>query len=81
MAIGKAKVKTNLSKLNISIGPFKIIENGKISQNYKEEDVAEYMGSLEININVQIGTGKKDFEVYTMDLTKKYIEINADYRS
>ena len=81
MAIGKAKVKLNLSKLNIHIGPYKIIENGKISQNYKENEVSEYMESLEIKINVQIGNGIKEFEVYTMDLTKKYIEINSDYRT
>tara|TARA_B100000683_G_C12342338_1_gene495252 strand:- start:379 stop:903 length:525 start_codon:yes stop_codon:yes gene_type:complete len=81
MALGKAKVKINLNKLNINIGPFIIIENGKISNNYIESDVAEYMKSYEIKINIQIGTGKKEFEVYTMDLTKKYIEINADYRS
>ena len=24
---------------------------------------------------------RKNFTAYTMDLTKKYIEINADYRS
>ena len=39
------------------------------------------METNEIKINVQIGNGSKGFEVYTMDLTKKYIEINADYRS
>ena len=81
MAIGKTKVKLNLSKLNVYIGPYKIIENGKISQNYKENEVSEYMKSLEIKINVQIGNGIKEFEVYTMDLTKKYIEINSDYRT
>ena len=81
MAVGKAKVKINLNKLNINIGPYKIIENGKISPNYKESEVSEYMKSLEIKICVQIGTGKKEFEAYTMDLTKKYIEINADYIS
>ncbi len=81
MALGKAKVKLNLSKLNINMGPYKIVENGKISQNYKESDVAEYMKLLEIKINIQIGTGSKEFEAYTMDLTKKYIDINADYRS
>ncbi len=81
MAIGKAKVKINLSKLNINIGKYKIIENGKISSSYNESDVAEYMTSDEIKINVQVGSGKKEFEVYTMDLTKKYIEINADYRT
>ncbi len=81
MAVGKSKVKLNLNKLSISIGEYKIIENGKISSNYNEADVANYMKSLKIDINVQIGNGSKEFEVYTMDLTKKYIEINADYRS
>ena len=37
------------------------------------------MKQLEIYVN--ISTGKKNFTAYTMDLTKKYIEINADYRS
>tara|TARA_Y100001936_G_C16091499_1_gene686630 strand:- start:7081 stop:7605 length:525 start_codon:yes stop_codon:yes gene_type:complete len=81
MAIGKTKININLNKLNLSIGPHKIIENGKIFQNFKEANVAEYMKSSEIKINVQVGMGKKEFEVFTMDLTKKYIEINADYRS
>jgi glutamate N-acetyltransferase/amino-acid N-acetyltransferase len=34
-----------------------------------------------IEINVETFTGNKNFSVYTMDFTKKYIEINADYRS
>ena len=38
------------------------------------------MTSLEIKINVQIGSGRKEFEVYTMDLTKKYIEIKHHMR-
>ena len=81
MAIGKANVSINLKKLNLNIGEFKIIENGKISSSYNETEVAEYMKSSQIIINVQIGNGRKEFEVYTMDLTKKYIEINTDYRS
>ena len=81
MAIGKTKVKLNLNKLNILIGKNKIIENGKISPSYDETIVSNYMKSSEIKLFIQIGTGIKDFEVYTMDLTKKYIEINADYRS
>ncbi len=37
--------------------------------------------SENIEINIETYTGKKSFTAYTMDLTKKYIEINADYRS
>ena len=32
-------------------------------------------------INIETFTGNKSFSAYTMELTKKYIEINADYRS
>ena len=31
-----------------------IIENGKISNSYRESDVAEYMKSVEIKINVTV---------------------------
>ena len=34
-----------------------------------------------IDINVSISNGSKKFTAYTMDLTKKYLEINSDYRS
>ena len=34
-----------------------------------------------IEINVNISEGLKNFTAYTMDFTKEYIEINADYRS
>jgi len=36
---------------------------------------------MDINIEIEINTGNKDFKTYTMDLTKKYIEINSDYRT
>ena len=39
------------------------------------------MKSDSINIIVDINLGKKKFTCYTMDLTKKYLEINSDYRS
>ena len=33
------------------------------------------------HLNIDLNIGSKNFTAYTMDLTKKYIEINADYRS
>ena len=81
MAIGKANVNINLNKLSINFGLFKIIEKGQLSTLYNEEEVTEYMKDKKIDLFIDIGTGKKNFTAYTMDLTKKYIEINADYRS
>ena len=34
-----------------------------------------------IDITLELNMGKKNFIAYTMDLTKRYIEINADYRT
>ena len=34
-----------------------------------------------INIIIDLGIGKESLCSYTMDLTKKYIEINSDYRT
>ena len=81
MAIGKANININLNKLSINFGLLKIIEKGQLSISYNEDEVAEYMKSKKIDLYIDIGTGKKNFTAYTMDLTKKYIEINANYRS
>ena len=81
MAIGKSNVLINLEKLSIKFGELSIISNGKLNSSYNEMDVAEYMKNSNIEISINISKGSKSFTTYTMDLTKKYIEINSDYRS
>ena len=81
MAIGKSNVLINLEKLSIKFGEFSIINNGKLNLNYNESDIVNYMKNDNIDININIFKGSKKFTTYTMDLTKKYIEINSDYRS
>ena len=81
MAVGKSGVNINLNKLILKFGDIKIIEKGQISNLYNEIEAKEYMRSEKIEVYIDIGTGKKNFIAYTMDLTKKYIEINADYRT
>ncbi len=81
MAIGKSNVQINLDKLAIKFGEFSIINNGKLNLNYNESDIVNYMKNDNIDININIFKGSKKFTTYTMDLTKKYIEINSDYRS
>jgi len=81
MAIGKANVDLNLNKLAINFGNIKVIEKGQLFSNYEETEVAEYMRGEKIDLTIGLNIGNKSFTAYTMDLTKKYIEINADYRS
>mgnify|MGYP001257545943 CR=1 FL=1 len=82
MAIGKADVDIVVNKLSIKLGHIKIIEKGQLSKTYIESDAVVYMKEeKKIDIVVDLNLGRKNFTAYTMDLTKKYIEINADYRS
>ena len=81
MAIGKANVQLNLNKLALDFGNIKVIEKGQLAANYDEAEVAEYMRGEKIDLKIDLNIGNKNFTAYTMDLTKKYIEINADYRS
>jgi len=81
MAIGKSGVNINLKKLSIKFGNLKIIEKGQLVENYNENDVSNYMKNEKIDLTINLEMGTKNFTSYTMDLTKKYIEINADYRS
>ena len=81
MAIGKSGISIDIDKLSIRFGKLIIIQNGKLSVSYDEKLAAEYMKNNDIEININLSSGSKNFTVYTMDFTKTYIEINSDYRS
>jgi len=81
MAIGKSGVDLNLNKLSIKFGLIKIIEKGQLVNSYNEAEISEYMKNEKIDIVIDLGLGRKNFTAYTMDFTKKYIEINANYRT
>ena len=82
MAIGKTGIDIEINKLSVKLGPIKVVEKGQLSKVYIEADALVYMKEeKKIDITVELNLGKKNFTAYTMDLTKRYIEINADYRS
>jgi len=82
MAIGKTGIDIEINKLSVKLGPIKVIEKGQLSKAYIEAEALAYMKEeKKIDIVVELNLGKKNFTAYTMDLTKRYIEINADYRS
>ena len=81
MGIGKSGERVDQNKLNIKIGDFIVAENGKISDQYNEEKLKEYMKWDSILIEVNLNQGSDLFECYTCDFTHDYIDINADYRN
>ena len=81
MAVGKSGAKADRDRLSIRFGEILVAENGWVSPDYTEENGAGYMKQEDLVINVDLGLGKGRSVVWTCDLTDRYIEINADYRS
>jgi len=81
MAIGKSEAQIKINKLSLKFGNINVVQKGKLHSSYSEAETAEYMKNSDIEISVNVGSGNKNFTAYTMDLTKKYIEINTNYRS
>ena len=81
MAIGKSGEKIQQETIVIYIGENLIVENGKVANDYNEENTQKYMRSNEIYFKVDLGLGIGQAKVWGCDFTKEYISINADYRS
>ncbi|WP_395003077.1 bifunctional glutamate N-acetyltransferase/amino-acid acetyltransferase ArgJ [Cypionkella sp.] len=80
-AIGKAGAAADRDKLSIKFGDILVAKDGWRNPDYKEAEGAAYMQQPELVIAVDMGLGSGERSVFTCDLTNRYIEINADYRS
>lgn len=81
MAVGKSGERAERDKLKIWIGGVRVAIRGQKDPEYREEMVTEHMASRDISLKVDVGVGKGKATVWTCDLTHRYIDINADYRS
>lgn len=57
------------------------VMRGGMPAEYKEEDAAACMRKPEFRIRVQVGDGPGNAVFWTSDLSHRYVEINADYRT
>ena len=81
MAVGKSGENIVANKMQITIGNHLVAEQGKVSKNYNEKDLKEYMKWDSIDVEVNLNLGNASHTVYTCDFTNDYIDINADYRN
>lgn len=81
MAVGKSGAVADRDLLTIRFGDVLVAEKGWVADGYEEADGAAYMKRDELTISVDLGLGPGAATVWTCDLTQRYVEINADYRS
>jgi glutamate N-acetyltransferase/amino-acid N-acetyltransferase len=80
-AVGKSGAAADRDRLTIRLGDMVLAKNGFRAPSYSEDAAAAYMQRPEIAIGVDLGLGRGKRTVWTCDLTHRYIDINADYRS
>ena len=81
MAVGKSGAKADRDRLTIRFGDIVVAENGRRAPSYDEAETSAYMKRDRLVVGVDLGLGKASRTVWTCDLTHRYIDINADYRS
>ena len=81
MAVGKSGAKADRDRLTIRFGDIVVAENGWRAPSYDEAETSAYMKRDRLVVGVDLGLGKASRTVWTCDLTHRYIDINADYRS
>ncbi len=81
MAAGRADEPINRERLAIRFGPLVAAQDGAVAPGYNEARMSAYMKRSELEISVDVGVGRASATMWTCDLTKRYVEINGDYRS
>lgn len=81
MAVGKSDEPVDRDSLSVKFGDLVAAQDGLIAASYDEAKMSAYMKRQDLEVTVDVGVGKATASVWTCDLTKRYVEINGDYRS
>jgi glutamate N-acetyltransferase/amino-acid N-acetyltransferase len=80
-AIGYSGVDLDPDNVSISIGGLPVVLYGREATGFDEDKLHKELKSDTILIEISLGDGPGEFTAYTTDLSYKYVEINAEYRS
>jgi len=81
MAVGRADEPVNRDRMGVRFGALVAAQDGAVSPTYSEAKMSAYMKKSELEVSIDVGVGRASASVWTCDLTKRYVEINGDYRS
>jgi glutamate N-acetyltransferase/amino-acid N-acetyltransferase len=81
MAVGRADEPVNRERMSVRFGDLWAAQDGAVSPTYDEAAMSRYMKKAELEVFVDVGVGRASASMWTCDLTKRYVEINGDYRS
>ncbi|MBN2168054.1 MAG: bifunctional glutamate N-acetyltransferase/amino-acid acetyltransferase ArgJ [Actinobacteria bacterium] len=79
-AAGSTDIEFDQNNLDIYIGEHKVVSGGEVS-SYDSGEIGGMLAREEIEITVDLGSGKGSAYFLTTDLSEKYIKINASEKS
>ena len=81
-AIGYAGIADlNVAAIKVYLGKVLVAENGGRAASYTEEAGQQVMAQNEITVTIDLARAEARAKIYTCDLSREYVTINADYRS
>ena len=79
-AAGYSGVPIEPNLLNVSLGQYKVFENG-LPIPFVEEEIQGYLENENVLIHVELNQGDYSATAWGCDLTYDYVKINASYRT
>jgi glutamate N-acetyltransferase/amino-acid N-acetyltransferase len=80
-AAGYSGVLLEPANISIRIQGLSVVEGGQQAAAFDETELHKALLEKEIQIDISVGKGPGRFKAWTTDLSYKYIEINAQYRT
>jgi glutamate N-acetyltransferase/amino-acid N-acetyltransferase len=80
-AIGNAGVPVRPERIDLSFGPVALVRKGAYQGKEAESKVAALLKQREIDLAIDLHSGKGQATFWTSDLSLDYVKINAAYRS
>jgi glutamate N-acetyltransferase/amino-acid N-acetyltransferase len=79
-AVGRAGLPVDMARVDIHLGPVWVCEQGR-ARPYDEEAAHRAVTEDPVLMRIDLHAGKASGWIWTCDLTRGYVDINAHYRS
>ncbi len=80
-ALGRSGAQFNPSKVRVSLAGVEIFSSGRPLEMDRDSVFEPLLKGRDVDIQIHLGAGPGSYTLLASDLTEKYIEINARYRT
>ena len=78
-AAGSSGVNFNPDKVDVYLGPVKVLANGRSIKDFDKEKAKSLFKKKDIYIKVDLKSGSSCARAWTCDFSKEYVAINSEY--